>query len=95
MTTTKTDKATMSDKDMQAVTLTTAQILAAQDKVRVKIYLAPEERQKLESIEAAGKQAAWPYETVQINGYTFQIQKGKDVEVPESVAEVLRQANII
>jgi hypothetical protein len=91
----KTDKATMNDKDMQAVTLTTGQQLAAQEKVKVKLYLAPEERQKLESVEAAGKNAVWPYETVQINGYTYQIQKGKEVEVPESVAEVLRQANII
>jgi len=91
----KTDKAVMQEKDMQKVTETTAQILAKQKKVKVKLYLSTEDRQKLEAAIAAGKNVAWPFETVQINGYTYQIQRGKEVEVPESVYKVLSQANII
>lgn len=69
--------------------------LKKQKKVKVKLYLSAEDRQKLESAEAAGKKVAWPYETVSINGYTFQIQRGKEVEVPEAVYEVLSNANIV
>lgn len=79
------DKGVLSIKD----------ILDKQKKVKVKLYLSVEERQKLEAAEQAGRNVVWPYETVNINGYTFQIQRGKDVEVPDSVAEILRNANMI
>ena len=69
--------------------------LAKQKKVRVKLYLSTEEQQKLKAAEEAGKKVQWPFETVNINGYTYQIQRGVEVEVPESVYEVLSQANII
>lgn len=84
-------KKVMNDAEMQKVTTSTAKKLAAQPKEKIKIYLSPEERQKLES----NPKLPWPFETVQINGHTFQIQKGKEVEVPKSVANVLRQANRI
>jgi|GEM_PF-4012857 len=71
------------------------QQLKKQKKHKVKLYLSVEDRQKLEAAEKAGKKVQWPYETVNINGYTFQIQRGKDVEVPEAVYEVLSNANII
>lgn len=91
----KQNKAVMQEKDMQAVTNETAKQLAKQKKVKVKLYLSTEDRQKLEAAKEAGKNVQWPYETVQINGYTYQIQRGKEVEVPESVYEILSQANII
>lgn len=69
--------------------------LKKQKKVKVKLHLSTEDRQQLEAAEAAGKTVVWPYETVNINGYTFQIQRGKEVQVPESVYEVLSQSNII
>ncbi len=69
--------------------------LKKQKKIKVKLYLSVEDRQKLEAAVQAGKKVNWPYETVNINGYTFQIQRGKEVEVPQSVYEVLSQANII
>jgi hypothetical protein len=34
------------------------------------------------------------FETVQINGYTYQIQKGVEVEVPEEVYNVLVRAGL-
>lgn len=69
--------------------------LAKQKKHKVKLYLSVEDRQKLEAAENAGKKVQWPFETVSINGYTYQIQRGKEVEVPEAVYEVLSNANII
>jgi hypothetical protein len=85
----------MNDGDMDKVTESTAELLAKQPKVKIRIFLPAEERKKLESAMENGKQVEWPFETVQINGHTFQIQKGKDVEVPQSVAEVLEQAGLI
>ena len=34
------------------------------------------------------------YETVQINGYTYMIQKGVEVEVPEEVYNILTRAGL-
>ena len=85
----------MTETDMQKVTETTAEILKKQPKVKVKLYLNPDEIRKLESQMSQGKNVQWPFTTVQINGYTYQIQLGKEVEVPQSVAEVLRNANMI
>lgn len=82
----------ITEAEMDKVTKTTAELLADQDKVKVKLFLSVEERKKL---EAAGEKANWPYETVQINGHTFQIQKGVTVEVPESVYKVLEDSGII
>lgn len=42
----------------------------------------------LESSEKAGT----AYETVQLNGYTYQIQKGVYVDVPEQVAKIIMNA---
>lgn len=85
----------MSDGDMDQVTDSTKELLAKQPKVKVRIFLPAEERKKLEAAIENDKKVEWPYETVQINGHMFQIQKGKDVEVPQSVAEVLEQAGLI
>lgn len=35
------------------------------------------------------------FETVQINGHTFQIMRGTDVMVPQAVKDILVEANII
>lgn len=92
----KTEKKTlMTDSAMDQVTQTTAQILAEQPKKKIRIFLPKEEKDKLKAAEEAGKKVAWPSEFVSINGYNYQIQKGVDVEVPESVAEVLEQAGLI
>ncbi|MEK0313740.1 hypothetical protein [Cohnella sp. 56] len=85
----------LTDKDFDKAALSTGEQLALQDKVRVRVYLDPDARDQLEAQEQAGGKVVWPYTTVQINGYTYQIQLGKEVEVPESVAEVLRQSKLI
>jgi hypothetical protein len=35
------------------------------------------------------------FETVQINGYTYQIMRGQDVEVPQLVKDILVEAELI
>jgi hypothetical protein len=87
--------ALMTEAAMDKVTKTTADILKDQPKRKIRIFLPKEERDKLEAAKNAGRKVEWPYEFVQINGHGFQIQKGIDVEVPDSVAEVLEQAGLI
>jgi predicted patatin/cPLA2 family phospholipase len=72
----------MSEAQMDAVTRSTGDELAAQPRVKVKLYQVPD----------ASSDKPLPDETVQINGYTYVIKRGEEVEVPESVHQVLRQA---
>ncbi|WP_447579928.1 hypothetical protein [Acinetobacter baumannii] len=88
-------KKSLNENDMEKITESTGEILKKQDKVKIRLHLDPEQRKKLEAQKEAGKEVAWPYLPVQINGYIYQIQLGKSVEVPQSVAEVLEQAGLI
>jgi hypothetical protein len=63
--------------------------------VKVKLYLPPDERAKLEAAKKAEKDFKWPNEYVGINGHNFMIPKGIEVEVPQSVKEVLENAGLI
>jgi hypothetical protein len=85
----------LSEKEMEVITLNTAEELKNQEKVKVRLHLPPDQKQKLEAAMAQGKEIQWPYQVVAINGYIYQIQLGKTVEVPKSVAEVLEQAGLI
>ena len=80
---------------MEKITEDTAELLAKQDKVKVRLYIPADVKQKLEAQEKAGKEVQWPYQAVQINGYIYQIQLGKTVEVPQSVADILEQSGLI
>lgn len=93
--TTKQAAAKMSDGQLDGLAKGVGELLAKQKKVKVKLHLPTQERQKLEAARAAGQKVHWPFETVNINGYTYQLQRGVEVEVPESVYEVLSQSNII
>lgn len=88
-------KKQMSEAQIEKVTNETGAALKEQKKVKVKLYLSPAQKKRIEADEKAGKQVNWPYQTVAINGYNFQIQLGKEVEVPEAVAEILEQAGMM
>ena len=88
-------KATITDGQVDKIALTTGQILAEQDKKKIKIHLDPDVKRSLEAAKEEGKKVEWPFEVVTINGYTYQIQKGVEVEVPISVAQVLENAGMI
>lgn len=88
-------KKELNEKDMEQVTESTGELLKAQDKVKVRLHMDAEMRKKLEAQQAAGKEVQWPFVPVQINGYIYQIQLGKSVEVPQSVADILEEAGLI
>lgn len=71
------------------------QLLDEQPKVKIRIFIPAEERKKLEAEKEAGLPVVWPTHEVVINGYSTIVPKGVDVEVPQSVAEVLEQAGLI
>lgn len=70
------------EAQMAAVTKTTEQLLSKQKKRKVRLY------------QVSNGSADKPLEdvTVQINGHTYQIKRGEEVDVPESVYQVLEQA---
>ncbi len=74
-------KQEMSEAEMEAIAKDTGEVLAAQPKKKVKLYQVPDSESK-----------KLPDETAQINGYTYVIKRGVEVEVPESVYEVLEHA---
>lgn len=85
----------MTDLQMEQVTKTTAQQLSEQPKRKIKLHLPYEELVRLTNLEKSGKNVNWPYEIVGINGHNYYIHLGKEVEVPESVYEVLSQAHLV
>lgn len=85
----------ISDAELDAVTKSTAELLKEQPQVKIRIYLSPEERKKLEAAKSSGKNVEWPSEFVSVNGHNYQIQKGIDVEVPQTVKEILEEAGLI
>ena len=88
-------KKQLSEGEMEQVTKTTAEELKAQPKVKVKLHLPAQRKKELEAQQEAGKKVDWPFQTVCINGYIYQIQLGQTVEVPESVAAILEDAGLI
>lgn len=82
---TKNPKNAMTEEEMDRVTRTTAQELAAQPKRRIRLHQVP----------VAAGDPQMPDETVCINGHIYQIKRGVEVEVPESVYFVLEQAGRI
>lgn len=88
-------KKTLSEADMQNITNNTAEALRSQPKVKIRLHLDPEERKRLEEQEKAGKKVQWPAEFVGINGHNFLIHRGKEVEVPQSVYDVLAHAGMV
>lgn len=71
------------EAEVERITNATARALAKQPKVSVMIPLMPgipKDKQ--------------PDETVQVNGYTYLIQRGKRVDVPQTVADILREAGL-
>lgn len=85
----------ISESEMDAITKSTAELLKEQPQVKIRIYLSPEEKKKLDAAKASGKNVDWPSEFVSVNGHNYQIQKGVDVEVPQTVRDILEEAGLI
>jgi hypothetical protein len=74
--------ATLTSKEIEQVTLNTKALLDKQEKFKIRIRKSSNPKDP-------------NYETVQVNGYTFTIMKGVDVEVPQTVRDILVEAGII
>lgn len=85
----------VSESDMDQVSFDTGAELAKQPKVKVKLYLAPEEKSRLNAAVENGITVPWPCENVIVNGYTYTLKRGQECEVPQTVAEILEQAGMI
>lgn len=85
----------MSEAEIDKTAVDTGKELSAQPKVKVKIPLDAETKRSLENKIEAGQKVEWPAEQVWVNGYQYVIQKGKEVEVPQTVAEILEQSGMI
>lgn len=85
-------KKILTETEMENVTNATAAELAKQPKVQVKIPMDGDLARKLAN-DTSHKD--WPFTTVQINGYTYQIKHGVKVDVPEEVYNILDRANRI
>lgn len=79
----KTNKAVLTEGQMDVITKTTGEMLAEQPKVKIRLYQAKPPEKPL------------PDETVCVNGYIYQIKRGEYVEVPETVAKILEEAGRI
>jgi hypothetical protein len=78
----KEQEVAMTEKEMQNVTNTTARVLGKQDKVSIKLYQVPE----------SSTEPKLPDEEVTVNGYKYVIPRGINVDVPQTVKEILEQA---
>lgn len=73
---------TLTDAELKQAVLTTKELLDLQPKV--KIRLRKNSDPKLPN-----------YETVQVNGYTWTIMRGVEVEVPQVVKDILIEAELL
>jgi hypothetical protein len=69
-----------SDAEHRRIAMTTAQALAKQPKVKIRLRALSKDK--------PGD------ETVQVNGYTYLIMRGVDVEVPQTVADILIESGL-
>ena len=89
------EKKQVSEQEIDKMAQDTGSVLAQQDKVKVKLFLSAEEKKSLEHKIEQGQSVNWPAEEVIVNGYKYVIQKGKEVEVPQTVKEILEGAGLI
>ncbi len=77
--------ARVTEAQLDAMTADTAETLSAQPTKTVRLYQAPE----------TSPEGTLADEVVQVNGHTYQIQRGVEVEVPETVYDILVQSGRI
>lgn len=88
-------KKQVTDAEMDQISQNTGDELAKQDKVKIKLHLDPAEKLKLQKAKEADANVQWPCETVIVNGYNYVIKRGIEVEVPETVRDILEHAGMI
>lgn len=89
-----TKKPDISDAAIDMEVKTFGQQLKEYPKVKIKLHLAADEKRKFEALEAQGKDVIWPTEVITLNGYRYEIRKGYEVELPEPVAQIAKDAGL-
>jgi hypothetical protein len=72
----------LNSEELKQAVLSTKELLDKQPKFKIRIRKDPNPK-------------APNYETVQVNGYTYTIMKGQDVDVPQTVRDILIEAGLI
>lgn len=67
----------------------------ANDRARTKALLDAQPKRKVRLRQAPKGQPAWPDGFAGVNGYNFQFQRGVEVEVPETIYQLLDEAGEI
>lgn len=81
----KKPKTELSQAEYRAMYDNTVEELHKQQTQRIRLYQTPEDSSDL----------PLPDVTVAVNGHVYQLQRGKPLEVPDTVAEILEQAGHI
>jgi hypothetical protein len=87
-------KEALSESNIDKATEDFGKYLNGLPKQKVRFYLNQEEKRKLEAWEAEGKKVTWPSEVIILNGYRYEVQLGKEVELPEPVAQIAKDAGL-
>jgi hypothetical protein len=87
-------KEALSESNIDKATEDFGKYLNGLPKQKVRFYLNQEEKRKLEAWEAEGKKVTWPTEVIILNGYRYEVQLGKEVELPEPVAQIAKDAGL-
>ena len=87
-------KKELSDSLIDKETQSFGDYLKSLPKTKVRLHLPMEEKRKLEALEAEGRTVQYPTEVIVLNGYRYEIQRGKEVELPEPVANIARDAGL-
>lgn len=87
-------KRDISDTQIDKEAKTFGEQLKEFPKVKVRLYLDAEEKRKLEALQEQGKEVQWPTEMIALNGYRYYIQRGKEVELPEPIAQIAKDAGL-
>lgn len=88
-------QAQVSELQLDALTRSMKDALNEQPKKNIRIPLSAEIRRKLTAEKEAGKTPKWPATIVGVNGHNIEIPHGEDFEVPEEVANILREAGLL
>ena len=83
------DKSSTPNGDMHGINRASAEMQRLNRFERQRQFFAEQEKETIKIRKELGEQ------TVQVNGYPFQIQAGVKVRVPTDIAEILRDAEII
>lgn len=92
MTVKKTNTMEVSDTNFDKEAKDFGEQLKNEPKVKIRLHLPADEKAKYEALEAQNKNVIYPTEVIILNGYRYEIRRGVEVEVPEPIADMAKEA---